>query len=177
MEGAERNVGREYSHLGVGVGTCLRMTAPWHGTNRVLVGDSWFSSLLAAYYLWQVGIFFMGIVKTASKYFPKQFLTQWCHDNSDRANRGNHILLKTVKDGVNVYALGWSDKKGKQIVSTTGTTLPATPSRRRRHKRIEVNGRFGKEVYVKIVKRPDMVKEMFDAFSTIDIHDHLRQGS
>jgi hypothetical protein len=76
MEGAERNVGREYRYLGVGVGTCLRMTAPWHGTNRELVGDSWFSSLLAAYYLWEVGIFFIGIVKTASKYFSKQFLTQ-----------------------------------------------------------------------------------------------------
>jgi hypothetical protein len=48
----------------------------------------------------------MGIVKTASKFSPKQFLKQWYNENSARENRGSHKLLKTVKDGVNIYALG-----------------------------------------------------------------------
>jgi hypothetical protein len=81
------------------------------------------------------------------------------------------------KDTVDVYALAWSDKKGKQIVFTTGTTLDAEPSCRRRHRRILRNGQWEKAVYEKIVPRPNVIKELFDAFSTIDIHDHLRQGS
>ena len=176
-EGAARNAAKEYSRLGAGVGTCLRMTKPWHGTNRVLVCDSWFASFLIAFNLWSVGLFFIGIVKTASKFFPKQYLTEWCNRNNARENRGSHKLLKTQKDGVNIYALGWSDKKGKQIVCTTGTTLAAEASRRRRHIRVLRNGQREKEVYVKTVPRPAVVKEMFDAFSEIDIHDHLRQGS
>ena len=177
MEGSARNAAKQFNNLGAGIGTCLRMTAPWHGSRRVLVGDSWFASVLTAYYLWTYGLFFMGIVKTASKFFPKQYLVDWCNLNYSRPNRGNHILLKTVKEGVNIYALGWSDKKGKQVVFTTGTTIAADPSIRRRHKRVLRDGIWEKEAYHKEVKRPMIIKEMFDAFSTIDIHDHLRQGS
>jgi len=177
MEGQERNAVKEFNNLGAGTGTTMRLTRPWHGTNRVLVGDSWFASLLTAFELWRVGLFFMGIVKTASRFFPKKFLSTWCVENNSRENRGKHIILKTVKEGVNLYALGWSDKKGKQVITTTGTTLPADPSRRRRHKRVLVDGRWEKEVYFKNVPRPSIIKELFDAFSAIDVHDHLRQGS
>jgi len=63
-----------FNYLGAGVGTFLRMTTAWHGSNRVLVGDSWFASVQAAYQLFRHGLFFMGIVKTASRLFPKQYL-------------------------------------------------------------------------------------------------------
>ena len=177
MEGADRNALKEYNNLGAGIGTCLRLTKPWHGTNRVLTGDSWFACFMAAFHLWNHGLFFIGIVKTASKYFPKTFLTRWCAENNARANRGRYKLLETKKEGVDIYALGWSDKKDKQIVFTTGTTLPAEPSVRKRHKRVEVNGRFVSEPYYKIIPRPMVVKELFDAFSVIDVDDHYRQGS
>ena len=155
----------------------MRLTKPWHGTNRVLTGDSWFACFLAALHLWTVGLFFMGIVKTASRFFPKTFLIRWCEQNNARENRGRYKLLETMRDGVRIYALGWSDKKGKQIVFTTGTTLPAEPSVRRRHRRVEVNGRWVSQPYEKIVPRPMVIKEMFDSFSIIDVDDHLRQGS
>jgi hypothetical protein len=153
------------------------MTRPWHGSNRIVVGDSWFASVLTAYQLWTFGLFFMGIVKTASRFFPKNYLSRWCEANNARENRGKYKLLKTQKEGVNIYGLCWSDKKGKQVVFTSGTTLPADPSLRRRHKRVLIDGRWVKQVYVKSVPRPSVVKELFDAFSAIDVHDHLRQGS
>jgi len=127
--------------------------------------------------LWQVGLFFMGVVKTASKYFPKKFLVQWCEEHSRREDRGKHKLLKTVRDGVNVYALGWSDKKGKHVVFTDGTDFPAEPSRRTRHRAVQQGRIFVKQRYEKVVPRPLVIKEMFDALSAIDVNDHLRQGS
>jgi hypothetical protein len=86
-------------------------------------------------------------------------------------------LLETKKEEVAIYALGWSDKRGKQLVFTTGTTLAAAPSVRPRHRKVEVNGRWVKQLYYKTVPRPMVVKELFDAFGTIDVDDHYRQGS
>ena len=177
MEGRERQEQKEYANLGAGTGTTKRMTKKYHGTNRVCIGDSWFASFLTALELFNVGLFFMGIVKTASRFFPKKFLSEWCEANNARERRGRHKLLRTRKDGVNIYALGWSDKKGKQVVFTTGTTLAAEPSRRRRHKRVLVDGVWRKETYEKVVPRPEIMKELFDGFSAVDVHDHLRQGS
>jgi hypothetical protein len=78
---------------------------------------------------------------------------------------------------VSIYALGWSYEKGKQVVFTTGTTLAADTSIRRRHKRVLVDRRWGKEGYYGNVSRQDIVKGLFDAYSIIDAHNHLRQGS
>lgn len=122
-------------------------------------------------------MFFIGIVKTASRCFPKNFLTNWLEANSARQYRGGFKLLETVAEGKHIYALAWSDKKGKQIIFTAGNTLPGPPSERPRHRRIFQNGVWKKQKYVKVVPRPNVVAEMFNAFSTIDIHDHYRQGS
>ena len=176
MEGMERNAVKEFNNLGAGAGTTLRLSKAYHGSNRVVVGDSWFASLMTAWELFKVGIFFMGIVKTASRCFPKKYLTEWCDANNARENRGKCKLLKTTKDDCNIYALGWSDKKGKHVVFTTGTTLEAEPSRRKRHRSVLRDGVWVKQRYEKVVKRPAIVKELFDAFSAIDVHDHLRQG-
>jgi hypothetical protein len=77
-----------------------------------------------------------------------------------------------------LYALAWHDKKVKTIVSTRGTTLPGSNSVRIRH-RISVND-AGEEVterYSIEIPRPQMLQTLFDGFSQIDIHDHMRQGS
>ena len=76
MEGMERNAVNEFNNLGAGCGTTLRLTKAYHASNRVVVGDSWFASLMTAWELYKVGLFFMGIVKTASRFFPKKYLTE-----------------------------------------------------------------------------------------------------
>ena len=177
MEGAERNAQKDYADQGAGTGTSLRLTQAYHRTGRVLVGDSWFASVLTCVALFQAGLFFIGIVKTASRFFPKEFLSDWLEANHARENRGKHILLKTKRDGVDVYALGWSDKKGKQIIFTSGTTNPGAPSVRVRHKAVVRDGVWVKTTYQKVVNRPHVTEEMFNAYSTIDVHDHYRQGS
>jgi hypothetical protein len=51
IEGQERNAAldiiEEYYNLGAGNGTTIRLIRPWHGTNCVLVGDSWFANILS----------------------------------------------------------------------------------------------------------------------------------
>jgi hypothetical protein len=77
-----------------------------------------------------------------------------------------------------MFAVAWNDKKLKQIISNCGTTTPcATDSIRTRHRRIEVEGVFRTEQFQISIKRPDAVEMFYRHFSTIDVHDHYRQGN
>ena len=70
-------------------------------------------------------------------------------------------------------------KKLFNIVSTCDTTLPGKPSRRIKHKKI-LNPETNKYEYIKyekVINRPKLLTELHDSFPTIDIYDHLRQGS
>jgi hypothetical protein len=65
----------------------------------------------------------------------------------------------------------------KYIIATTGCMMPAAPQMVRRHKRVQgQDGRWQTEIKQKETARPDVVRELFEYFSTIDIHDHHRQG-
>ena len=74
-----------------------------------------------------MGLQFMGIVKTATKGFPKLLLTMWAAGElvDIKPSCGDHILLEvsTVSAG-QFYACGWADKKPKLIIQNCGTTNP-----------------------------------------------------
>jgi hypothetical protein len=179
MEGSDRNRRKVFADIGSGVGQCLRLTLAYHGTGRVLIGDSAFASFKTVVELKKVGLYFQGCVKTAHREYPKAFLDRWLQGNSNRAQRGQFKLCRTALPqgiGEHVYAIAWADKKGKQFVFNTGNTLPGSDSVRRRHKRVREGDTWGMESYEKRVKRPSVVEELFEGFSTIDIQNHIRQG-
>ena len=60
-----------------------------------------------------------------------------------------------------IYALGWADRKSKNIISNAGTTNPGNPSKRRRHKKQLIGGVYETIAYVKEVKRPQMIESFF----------------
>ena len=76
-----------------------------------------------------------------------------------------------------MYALCWADKKPKFFISNRGTTLPASPSVRVRHRVVSVNGVSCTEKYQVEVPRPHLVELYYSKFSKIDVHNHYRQGS
>ena len=74
-------------------------------------------------------------------------------------------------------AVGWADKKLKTIITTRGSTLPGTPCVKKRVHKVMVDGEIVDEHVQFSVPRPQMVEFGFDVYSTIDVHDHFRQGS
>ena len=66
-----------------GTAQTLRLSEFWHGSQRIVVGDSAFSSVTTAIECQKKGLFYSGIVKTASKEFPKEA-------------KGDHVSLTTV---------------------------------------------------------------------------------
>lgn len=71
-EEKEVNKTRPYAkELGVTTATTLRLTEPWKGSGRVIVGDSWFGSVKACVNLKTInGLYGIMVVKTAYKHYP-----------------------------------------------------------------------------------------------------------
>ena len=70
LEMQEREYVREY---GAVTSLLLRLSANWHGTGRLIVTDSAFASVKSVVALKSRGLYFMGLVKTAHRKFPKKW--------------------------------------------------------------------------------------------------------
>ena len=74
-EGKDAEAEKKWSYLPAGTAQTLRLSEFWHGSQRIVVGDSAFSSVTTAIECQKKGLFYSGIVKTASKEFPKDYLS------------------------------------------------------------------------------------------------------
>jgi len=189
LEGKEVMAGKEFvtppHSYNAGTGHLLRLVRPWIATGRVVIADSAFSSVQALIALFQLGLYFIGCVKTAHKSFPKQFLKNW-YKGQPTAARGSfkHLSSEFRLQGQPpgtpahpMHALCWQDAKPKMLIFNASTTIAAAPSERIRHSLDVVDG-VPQDVRRTIaVPRPMVVKDYFDAFPVIDIHDHHRQGT
>jgi hypothetical protein len=77
QEGKERMAQKPYAKLGAGVAWLLRLTSQYQGTHRIVCADSAFASVKSAVELHSRGLYFMGVVKTATKKFPKKYLSKY----------------------------------------------------------------------------------------------------
>ena len=170
---------REYqAALGAGTALLLRLTKRFHGTGRLVLGDSAFASVKAAFELkTQAGLDFIGLVKTATRKFPKKYM-----DSLNMAERGDHAVLTATDGDVDLTAVAWKEgKKGKDgeiikknFIATCGTTLPGKPHKK---KRWDVHADGSLTHRTVDVKRPCIAGEYFDGAQAIDVHNHARQGS
>jgi hypothetical protein len=191
MEGKKRQKFKKFAKvdgitLKEGTAITLRCCEKYFGSGRVVHADSAFSSVETCRELQKRGLYFQGIVKTAHTQYPLSYLKSKKDEyGRGKANpRGGWILLQSSIDpgtfnavpGNRIYALGWYDRVGKYLITSCGNTIPGTPSRRPRHKRVIIDGMYETELNYKEVQRPQMVEEFYSCFSAVDIHDHYRQG-
>ena len=128
-EGKEAESRKKWSHLPSGTAQTLRLTEHWHDSERLVIGDSAFSSVTTAIECYKCGLFYTGVLKTTSREYPRDYL----NDTSKYTSRGDHICLTSTTDGCSLIALGWKDKTVKTFVSTCGTTLPGKPHQKHRY--------------------------------------------
>ena len=156
----------------------LRLVQPWFGSKRTVIGDSAFASFSTCVALLSMGLFFIGIVKTATSKFPKAFFNAW---ESTKPVRGSHMFLTTVAVintvAHTIMAVGWKCKMVKCFISSVGNCLNAVPQILNRTRVVLSNdGHYVTENYDKTTTRVQVVYWLFKYFSVIDIHDHFRQG-
>eukprot|EP00750_Incisomonas_marina_P005668 INCI14073.1.p1 GENE.INCI14073.1~~INCI14073.1.p1 ORF type:complete len:625 (+),score=97.77 INCI14073.1:326-2200(+) len=171
---------RKYTEaLGSGTALLLRLSQRFAGSGRLVVADSAFASVKAAVELKKThGLDFIGLVKTASRKFPKKYFEELELDE-----RGDHAVLTATERDVELMAVTWNEGKTnkknkkitkKNIIATCGTTLPGAPHKKRRWC-VHANGSLSKHTVD--VKRPRVTAECFNGAQMIDVHNHGRQGS
>ncbi|KAG8246074.1 hypothetical protein J6590_093058 [Homalodisca vitripennis] len=143
--------------FGAGTATTLRLTEPWHGTGRIVVGDSWFSSVKTSIQLRE-----RGMVKTAYRNYPLKQTVLMCHKE-----KGSFISATASSENVDLICVGWRDRKVHTFVGACSTTLPGKPCTKKRY---DDDGK----PYTKEVARPKLV-DYFMGAPVIDIHNHIRQ--
>jgi hypothetical protein len=192
MEGEARQRNKQYyAEYGEGTAVCMRLAQPWAGSGRYFVMDSAFGSFKTIVAMLSVlGLFAIGMVKTAHRMFPKKWYTDWYNAGSERLPDGRRVhepgTWKTLqtkfrKQGEDfdrvAFAVGWHDIKLKTIISSCGVTTRGPDAIKTRHRRAWVNGEEVTQNYERLVQRPWLIKTFFDIFGAVDQHDHLRQGS
>ena len=162
------------AQLGEGTAVTLRLTEPHRGRGRTLIADSAFSSVKTFVNLEaNSGLYFMGIVKTAHRGYPKEAMKEWVASQPER--RTLKVCRSSTPNDRSMHALCWQEKKPKMLISNSGTGPPST---RLRYKRVIVNGVCMETRRVELrVERPRMIELFYERFSSVDVHNHYRQGS
>lgn len=169
MEGKQvmdRRNAQEYPRKKAGTAMVLRLTEPWHGSFRQVVGDSYFASVECAVECKKKDLYFTGLVKTSSKMFPKQYL----QNEVQFAFRGETKTFTATVDGHDIIAHVWNDpgkpgKPRKALITTCGTSTLTDPVQRPRKRRLE-DGTW--ETFYREIPRTNIVAHYFTWAGAID---------
>ncbi len=187
QEGKDAMNGKVFSAtLGSGTASLLRLTSNYMGQHHIVVADSAFASVKSASALHSNrGMGFIGLVKTATRLFPKSYLSE-----HPLPTRGAHVTLQATvqpqlgatagSSPTNVMAVAWNDNKRKLIIASAGVSAEGPPALKDRWRfpvGAEVPRENGLFFFKKEVPRPHVVKDYFDNANAIDVHNHYRQGA
>ena len=136
------------------------------GSGRTVCGDSAFSSVACAVACRAVGLDYMGIVKSATKMYPRQYLLEAHYDG-----RGDQCVLQGIAEGVNLTALGWKDKTVQTLIFTRASIPEEHVSTRE-----EWVGPGESATVVLRCDIPRMLREYYAAANSVDIANQMRQG-
>ena len=132
------------------------------------MGDSWFGSVKTAVQVAEYGNF-IGIVKTAHSFYPKQ----WLEEKMKGWPGGSHLVLEGTKDNIPLIAIGYKYNKKKVIcfIATKGSghTEPGQPYEATW--KDENGGNM-----VRYVNQPQLVALYFGASNIIDKGNQSRQS-
>ena len=155
-----------------GTSILLRLTKPWFFSGRLIVGDSAFASVEAAVAIHSKGLEFTGLVKTASRKFPKKFLSEIV-----LPAKGDHaVCIANPNASTRLLAVAWNGgKKRKLLVSTCGVTKSSSQPAVRVKYRDQGDGTSAE--VIRETPWPEVVANYFRVACASDVNNHYRQGS
>ena len=144
------------------------LTQPWHGSNRIAVGDSAFGSVATAMATKNVGLCFVGVVKTATKKFPKDYLT-----NVQLGGKGDFYGMTTKHEGVDLMAFTWCDRERRTFITTAGSLAKANQQERFRYRPVGPANEVAERVLLAI-DLPLSAEMYYAGNGAVDFHNRVR---
>ena len=153
-----------------GTQAVLDLVGPWLDKCRVVVGDSAFSSVNTCVQLGKRRTGYIGVVKQATKYFPKQPL-----QNTVLARCGMFVGMGTTVSNSRILAYVWSDRDRRLFVASAGSLARGIPTARIRRRKVgdDEGNRRVEDVLIE-VPMPRSTAMYYDAANKIDMHNKVR---
>ena len=152
-----------------GTAITLRLVEPWFNSGRIICADSYFASVATAACLRRYNLWFIGVVKTATKGFPNEYL-----GDLTLQRKGQFVSMSTTDSdtGCKFMAIMWLDRERRLFISTTGSTAYVDPIRRERWTMVDNEA----QLIEKETPIPDVCATYYSSNGKIDQHNRCRQA-
>ncbi len=138
-----------------------------------MCADSYLASVGAAEELYRNGLQFIGVVKTARKGFPKNYLT-----NVELHQRGDflaHASDPTSNEEPRMAAFVWMDRERRYFIATAGSLAEGTPYSRCRWRQVNQQPNAPPEKVTLSIQQPQIAETYYSTCATIDRRNRYRQ--
>jgi len=158
-----------------GCDVLYELVKPWANTDRLVVADSYFASVTTALHLKKAGLRFIGVVKTATKGFPMQYLGNVPLMKGKGGMKG--LLSTDPETNTQLLAFVWIDRDRRYFIATAGSLGPGAPIRRQRWRQVDTDTPNAEPVKVDIeIDQPEAAELYYSACGKIDQHNRHRQA-
>ena len=118
VEEEANNITKDHEGMLYGTKVLLKLIDKWVDTDRIVCVDSYFASLPAAETLLRIGLRFIGVVKSTTKYFPMEYLT-----NKELVECGDRAGAVTDDDvgKSKLLAYVWMDQNRRYFIASASS--------------------------------------------------------
>jgi hypothetical protein len=168
----EEQFGNNNESLLHGTNVLKHVVSPWFGSNRIVCANSYFASVGASKELFRNGLRFIGPVKTATRGYPKLFLT-----SVELPNRGDFVALRSnaTENSPELGALVWMDRERRYFISTTGSFEWGTPYQQCRWRQVNQEPNAAPQQVMFTITQPKIAEMYYATCGAIDRHNRLCQ--
>jgi Transposase IS4 len=123
----------EQMKLQHGTKVLMSLVKPWHHSQRLIAADSYFASVHTAETMLNIGLRFIGVVKTATRRYPMQYLSEL--ELEERGNRSG--LVSCDGNGVPRFlAFTFVNRDRRYFIATAGSLCNGTAISRYRWRQV-----------------------------------------
>jgi hypothetical protein len=147
---------------------------PWANSGRLVVGDSYFASVKTAIHLHKVlGLRFIGVVKTATRGYPMEYLGIVPLVGGKGSRKG----VLSCHEGTQLLAFVWVDRDRRYFIATAGSLKDGAPIERFRWTQVDRDTPNAEPQRIAInVPQPEAAELYYSACGKIDQHNRKRQA-
>jgi hypothetical protein len=150
-----------------GTNVLKHIVSHWFGSNKIVCADSYYASVGAAKELYRNGLRFIGVVKTATKGFPKTYLT-----NVELHQRGDFLALALDP---RMAAFVWMDRERRYFIATAGSLAEGTPYSRCRWRQVNQQPNAPPEKVTLSIQQPQTAETYYSTCAAIDRNNRYCQ--
>jgi len=150
------------------------LVAPWAHSGRVVAADSYFASVPCALALHAMGLRFIGVVKTATRQFPMNYLS-----TVEMPQKGDYKGVVNIgEDGYKLLAFVWVDRERRYFISNCSSLSPGIPYTRTRWRQVEdLDTQLDADRIEFTIPQPKCAEEFYGSAAQIDRHNRSRQAN